>query len=168
MANTAANTATGVTVTGDATTASIEIKGGATGVAFAHTLAGATGAALASIDGSAFIGNLTVAGNANSQVIKGGLGNDNISTGGRAAFADTVSADVLTGNAGADTFVFATADAALIGANLTTAAASTNDGYSEIVAITDLNLGGAVAGTAVDLINLATVGGANTAGTPWV
>ena len=163
--NTAANIATGVTLTGDAATNSVVIQGGATGVNFAHILAGATGAALTSIDGSSFAGNLTVAGNAFAQVIKGGSGNDNISTGGHAAFADGVSSDVLTGGAGNDTFAFATADTAYTVANLTMLAASTNDGYSELTTITDLNLGGAVAGTAVDLISFAAVGGANTAAT---
>lgn len=165
VANTVANTANGVTVNADASANTIVLTGGVAGQAFTHTLAGTTGAALTSIDGSAFVGNLTVAGNGSAQVIKGGSGNDNISTGGHAAFADTVSSDVLTGNGGADTFVFATADTAYTAANLTTLAASTNDGYSELTTITDLNLGGSVAGTGVDLIDFSAVGGANAAGT---
>jgi len=161
--DTAANTASSLTITGDAATAAVVIKGGATGVAFTQTILG-SGAALTSIDGSAFVGNLTVAGNTNSQVIKGGLGNDVIGTGGRAVYAAGTAADVLTGNAGADQFGFsavtgATTDAALSSANLTQidANAATN-GRVEIASITDLNLGGGTAGTRVDTINLSANG----------
>lgn len=169
-----ANTATagGAFLTADAALQSVEFKGGSLGVAFIAGAVTGSGAALTNIDGSAFIGDLTVAGNAFSQVIKGGSGNDTLSTGGRPAFAAGTVADVLTGGAGGDTFTFstagATADTILTGANLTTidapaAVAATNRG--EIVTITDLNLGGANAGTAVDKVTFTGAGAIDAAGT---
>jgi hypothetical protein len=159
-----ANTATagGAFLTADAALSTVEFKGGSLGVAFnAGQIGGVnTGAALTNIDASSFIGDLTVAGNAFSQVIKGGSGNDTLSTGGRPAFKAGAVADALTGGSGGDTFVFLssndpTADTILTDANLTTIdkpanVAATNRG--EIATITDLNLGGANAGTAVDRI----------------
>jgi hypothetical protein len=147
-------------LTADAALNTVEFKGGSLGKAFDAGAIAGTGAALTNIDASSFIGNLTVAGNASSQVIKGGSGNDVLSTGGRPAFAAGAVADALTGGSGGDTFVFlssndTTADTILTGANLTTIdqpanVAATNRG--EIATITDLNLGGANAGTAVDKI----------------
>jgi len=158
------STGTGAITAAAATT--VTLKGGFAGEAFALSAGGAFGGQpLTSIDASTFTGNLTVSGNAFSQVIKAGSGNDVILTGGRAAFADATASDVLTGGAGQDQFQFATSDAALTGANLTTAAASIADGVSEITAISDLNLGGSTAGSFVDRIDLSVVGGANTAGT---
>jgi len=161
-----ANTATADTVPGDpnfltadAALGTVEFKGGSLGVPFnAGPIAG-TGAALTNIDASSFIGNLTVAGNANSQIIKGGSGNDTLSTGGRPAFALGTVADALTGGSGSDTFTFSTVvgtgDTILTNGDLTqidapAAVAATNRG--EIATITDLNLGGANAGSAVDRI----------------
>lgn len=166
-ADTAGQTSTGTGALTAAAATTVNITGGAVGEAFALSGGAAFGTAgtLTKIDASSFAGNLAVSGNLGSQVVVGGSGDDTIGTGGRAAFADTVAADVLTGGSGRDTFVFATSDAALTGANLTTAAASAADGVRELTAITDLNLGGNTAASAVDLINLATVGGANVAGT---
>lgn len=161
-----ANTATAGAqpfVNADAAIGTVEFKGGSLGVAFNAGAIGGSGVGLTKIDGSAFVGNLTTAGNAFAQVILGGSGNDVLSTGGRAAFAAGTVADTLTGGAGGDNFRFitsndATADSILIGANLTTIdlpanVAATNRG--EIATVTDLNLGGANAGTRVDTISFA-------------
>lgn len=160
--NTAANTATGLGgITADGSLSSITLKGGATSKAFSLGTLTSTTAALTNIDGSAFLGDLTIAGTAVSQIIKGGAGNDVLSTGGRTAYTAGVSADVLTGGAGKDTFTFdtssaSTADTKLTGTNLTAidGNASTN-GRMEIARITDLNLGGDSAGTKVDTIKFA-------------
>jgi hypothetical protein len=155
-----ANTATagGAYVNADAAIGTVEFKGGSLGVAFNAGAIGGSGVGLTKIDGSAFIGDLTTSGNAFSQVILGGSGNDVLSTGGRAAFvAPGTVADTLTGGLGNDTFSFAAAtDGVLTAANITAldaaaAVAATNRG--EIVTITDLNLGGANAGTRVDTID---------------
>lgn len=154
-----ANTATagGAYVNADAAIGTVEFKGGSLGVAFNAGAIGGSGVGLTKIDGSAFIGDLTTSGNAFSQVILGGSGNDILATGGRAGFALGTVADTLTGNGGSDTFSFADqTDGALTGANVTNidganAVAATNRG--EIVTITDLNLGGANAGTRVDTID---------------
>lgn len=158
VADAAGNTATagGAFLVADASLNSVVFKGGSVGVAFNAGAVTGSGIALTNMDGSAFIGNLTATGNAFSQVVKGGSGDDTLGTGGRAAaFADTLASDVLTGGAGADTFVFVDGDTAITGANLTTAAASTGDGLAEITTITDLNFGGSSAATGVDKINLA-------------
>jgi len=156
VADAAGNTATagGAFLTADASLNSVVFKGGSVGVAFNAGAVAGSGIALTNMDGSAFIGNLTATGNAFSQVLKGGSGDDTLGTGGRAAFADTLASDVLTGGAGADTFVFVNGDTAITGANLTTAAASTGDGLAEITTITDLNFGGSSAATGVDKIDL--------------
>jgi len=156
VADAAGNTATagGAFLTADASLNSVVFKGGSVGVAFNAGPVAGSGIALTNMDGSAFIGNLTATGNAFSQVLKGGSGDDTLGTGGRAAFADTLASDVLTGGAGADTFVFVNGDTAITGANLTTAAASTGDGLAEITTITDLNFGGSSAATGVDKIDL--------------
>lgn len=156
VADAGGNTATagGAFLTADTAVGSVVFTGGSVGVAFNSGAVGGSGVALTNIDGSAFIGNLTVTGNAFSQVIKGGSGDDVLGSGGRAAFADALASDVLTGGAGADTFGFVDGDTVITGANLTTAAASTADGLSEITSIADLNLGGASAATAVDKIDL--------------
>ena len=154
-----ANTATagGAYVNADAAIGTVEFKGGSLGVAFNAGAIGGSGVGLTKIDGSAFIGDLTTSGNAFSQVILGGSGNDVLATGGRAAFALGTVADTLTGGLGNDTFSFAAAtDGVLTAANITAldaaaAVAATNRG--EIVTITDLNLGGANAGTRVDTID---------------
>ena len=148
-------------LTGDAALGSVEFKGGSLGVAFNAGAIGGSGVNLTKIDGSAFIGDLTVSGNVFSQVILGGSGNDVLVSGGRPAFAAGTVADTLTGNGAQDTFRFdssnaVTADTILTGGNLTTIdlpanVAATNRG--EIVTITDLNLGGANAGTRVDQIS---------------
>lgn len=161
-----ANTATAGAqpfVNADAAIGTVEFKGGSLGVAFNAGAIGGSGVGLTKIDGSAFVGNLTTAGNAFAQVILGGSGNDVLSTGGRAAFAAGTVADTLTGGAGGDNFRFitsndVTADSILTNANLTTIdlpanVAATNRG--EIATITDLNLGGANAGTRVDTISFA-------------
>lgn len=147
-------TAGGAFINADAALGTVNFTGGSVGTIFWAGGMGGSGINLTKIDGSAFIGNLWTAGNAFSQVIKGGSGDDFLSTGGRQAFADTVAADSLSGGAGSDTFVFANSDAALTSANVTTAAASTADGISELTAITDLNLGGNTVATAVDRINV--------------
>jgi len=147
-------TADGGFLTADADLGTVEFKGGSLGVPFNAGAIAGTGAALTNIDASSFIGDLTVAGNADSQIIKGGSGNDTLSTGGRAAFSDAVASDALIGGGGADTFVFVNSDTSIEGADLTTAAASTADGLSEITTIADLNLGGSSAGTGVDKIDL--------------
>lgn len=166
----AANTATaaGAFLTADAALGTVEFKGGSAGIAFNAGPAAGTGVALTNIDGSTFVGNLTVAGNAFSQVIKAGLGNDTLFTGGRAAFALGTVADAMSGGAGLDKFSFngtgaAGSDALLTGANLSAvdaaaAVAATNRG--EITTITDLNLGGSTAGLQVDTVRLNTIGGA--------
>lgn len=164
-----ANTATAGAqpfVNADAAIGTVEFKGGSLGVAFNAGAIGGSGVGLTKIDGSAFIGNLTTSGNAFSQLILGGSGNDVLSTGGCAAFALGTVADTLTGGLGGDTFDFVAAtDGVLTAANITAvdapaAVAATNRG--EIVTITDLNLGGANAGTRVDTINF--TGGAGTLG----
>ena len=164
-----ANTATAGAqpfVNADAAIGTVEFKGGSLGVAFNAGAIGGSGVGLTKIDGSAFIGNLTTSGNAFSQLILGGSGNDVLSTGGRAAFALGTVADTLTGGLGGDTFDFVAAtDGVLTAANITAvdapaAVAATNRG--EIVTTTDLNLGGANAGTRVDTINF--TGGAGTLG----
>lgn len=165
-ADAAGQTSTGTGTITDAALTTLNIVGGAAGEAFAvNGGAGITATGLAKIDGSTFIGNLNISGNIGSQTISAGSGNDLIATGGRGAFADTVASDILTGGAGNDQFIFATSDAALIGADLTTAAASTGEGLSELTAIADLNLGGTAPTSTVDTINLSTVGGANLAAT---
>jgi hypothetical protein len=150
-------TADGSFLTADAAVGTVEFKGGSLGVAFAAGAITGSGVALTSIDGSAFVGNLVASGNAFSQVIKGGSGDDVLATGGRAAFALGTVADTLTGNGGSDTFSFADlTDGVLTGANLTAIdapAAVTATNRAEIVTITDLNLGGANAGTRVDTID---------------
>lgn len=163
-ANTA--TAAGAFLTADTAITTVEFKGGSIGTAFNAGAIAGSGVLLTNIDGSAFVGNLTASGNLFSQVIKGGSGNDVLSTGGRAAFALGTVADTQTGNTGSDTFSFAAAtgaltDASLTAANLTAvdaaaAVAATNRG--EISTITDLNLGGANTGTRVDIIDLGTPG----------
>lgn len=165
-ANTA--TAAGAFLTADAALTSVEFTGGSLGVAFNAGAVAGSGISLTNIDGSAFLGNLTVSGNAFSQVIKGGSGNDVLFTGGHAAFALGTVADTQTGGSGNDKFSFngtgvAGSDALLTGANLTAvdapaAVAATNRG--EITAISDLNLGGATAGLAVDTIRVNEAGGA--------
>lgn len=164
-----ANTATAGAqpfVNADAAIGTVEFKGGSLGVAFNAGAIGGSGVGLTKIDGSAFIGDLTTSGNAFSQLILGGSGNDVLSTGGRAAFALGTVADTLTGGLGGDTFDFVAAtDGVLTAANITAvdapaAVAATNRG--EIVTITDLNLGGANAGTRVDTINF--TGAAGTLG----
>ena len=165
-----ANTATAGAppfVTADAAIGTVEFKGGSLGVAFNAGAIGGSGVGLTKIDGSAFVGNLITAGNAFSQVILGGSGNDVLATGGRAAFvAPGTVADTLTGGLGNDTFSFAAAtDGGLTAADITAvdapaAVAATNRG--EIVTITDLNLGGANAGTSVDTIDF--TGAAGTLG----
>jgi len=150
-------TAAGAFLSADAALGTVEFKGGSLGTAFNAGPVAGSGVSLTSIDGSAFVGDLTVAGNAFSQVIKGGSGNDTLATGGRAAFALGTVADTLTGNGGGDTFSFADAtDGVLTGANVTlidAPAAVTATNRGEIVTITDLNLGGANAGTQVDTID---------------
>lgn len=160
--NTAANTATGLGgITADGSLSSITLKGGATSKAFSLGTLTSTTAALTNIDGSAFLGDLTIAGTAVSQIIKGGAGNDVLSTGGRTAYTAGVSADVLTGGAGKDTFTFdtssaGTADTKLAGTNLTAIDGNASaNGRMEIARITDLNLGGDSAGTKVDTIKFA-------------
>ena len=158
--NTAANTATGLGgITADGSLSSITLKGGAASTAFSLGTLTSTTAALTNIDGSAFLGDLTIAGTAVSQIIKGGAGNDALSTGGRTTYTAGVSADVLTGGAGKDTFTFetsaaaSTADTILTGANLTAIDGNASAyGRMEIARITDLNLGGDSAGTKVDTI----------------
>ncbi len=166
-ANTATAGGAGVAyVNADAAIGTVEFKGGSLGVTFNAGAIGGSGVGLTKIDGSAFIGDLTTSGNAFSQVILGGSGNDILATGGHAAFALGTVADTLTGGLGGDTFSFtATTDGVLTAANITAvdaaaAVAATNRG--EIVTITDLNLGGANAGTAVDKIDF--TGGAGTLG----
>lgn len=152
-------TAAGALLTADAALNSVEFKGGSAGTAAVNTFdAGAvagSGVALTNIDGSAFVGNLIVAGNAFSQVIKGGSGDDALFTGGRAAYALGTVADSLSGGGGNDQFSFGATDAVLTGANLTAIdlpASVTATNRGEIVSISDLNLGGATAGLAVDNI----------------
>lgn len=162
-----ANTATAGAqpfVNADAAIGTVEFKGGSLGVGFNAGAIGGSGVGLTNIDGSAFVGNLTVSGNAFSQVIKGGSGNDTIATGGRAAYTLGTVADTLTGNGGNDIFSFADqTDGALKGANVTAIdapAAVTATNRGEIVTITDLNLGGANAGTRVDTIDFSGGAGA--------
>lgn len=165
-ANTA--TAAGAFLTADAALTSVEFKGGSLGVAFNAGPVAVSGISLTNIDGSAFLGDLTVAGNAFSQVIKGGSGDDVLFTGGHAAFALGTVADTQTGGTGNDKFSFsgtgaAGSDALLTGANLTAVdapAAVTATNRGEITAISDLNLGGATAGLAVDTIRFNEAGGA--------
>lgn len=140
---------------------SLTIKGGATGEAFAVGAVTNTSGLLTSIDGSGFAGDLTVAGTAVGQVIKGGSGNDTLSTGGRSAA--TTNGDVLTGGAGNDTFTFATADSTAL-PNAAVGGAFTAAQKALFTSITDLNLGGATAATAVDHVNLAAVLDFSTAG----
>lgn len=165
VADASGNTATaaGAFLTTGAAVQSVVFTGGSAGIAFNSGAVAGSGVALTNIDGSAFIGNLTATGNLFSQVIKGGSGDDTLGTGGRAAFADGVASDALIGGNGQDTFVFATTDMNLTGANLTTAAASTADGLSELTAIGDLNFGGSNAATGVDKINLSAMPAAVTA-----
>ena len=162
----AANTASGITSTVDASAQSIILKGGAVGQAFVHTLAGTSGAALTLIDASEFVGGLTVTGNANAQVIRGGSGNDVIGTGGRGIA--TTNGDVLTGNAGNDTFTFAASDSTAALPNAAVTGAFTAAQVANFTQVTDLNLGGSTAATAVDLLDLRAVDAAFTGATTAV
>jgi len=155
-------------LTADAALGTVEYKGGSAGVAFAAGTVGGSGVALTKVDGSAFVGDLTASGNAFSQVILGGSGNDTLATGGQAAFTLGTVADTMTGNGGRDVFSFdALTDGSLTGANLTAVdapAAVTATNRGEITTITDLNLGGANAGTRVDTIDFTDLGGASSLG----
>lgn len=158
-------TATGTGTITAARVTSVTVKGGAAGEVFVVNDTGNFGVAaalgvagtLAKIDGSGFVGNLSVTGNAGAQLISGGTGNDVLGTGGRGA-ANT-NGDVLTGGAGNDIFVFAAADstAAIPNAALSTFTAAEKALFTQI---TDLNLGGNTVATQVDQINLAAINGA--------
>jgi len=119
---------------------SLTIKGGATGEAFAVGAVTNGSGLLTSIDGSGFAGNLTVAGTAVAQLIKGGSGNDVLSTGGRGIA--TTNGDVLTGGAGNDTFIFDPTDSTAAVPNATVGGAFTATQKALFTQITDLNLGG--------------------------
>lgn len=117
---------------------------------------GDDGAALTNIDGSAFLGALTITGAdldgataGSSQAIKGGAGGDTITFGGDATGGDAAGggAEVVTGNGGNDNFAFATS------------AAGSNDQSSTLTnvamdRITDLNFGGSNAASRVDQVSV--------------
>lgn len=159
-------TAAGAFLNADASVNSVVFTGGSAGIAFVSGAVAGSGVSLTNIDGSAFIGNLTATGNLFSQVIRGGSGDDTLSTGGRAAFTLGTVSDSLAGGAGKDGFVFAAntgalTDASLTGANVTALdapAAVAASARNEITTITDLNLGGANTATRVDTIDFGTPG----------
>ncbi|RUQ32192.1 MAG: hypothetical protein EKK68_06155 [Candidatus Competibacteraceae bacterium] len=135
---------------------SVTITGGSAGQAATFTgVMGTpvTGAAL--IDGSSFVGNLTVHGGTGSNVVKGGSGADTIDGAGRGAAG--TNSDVLTGGSGADTFQMLAdasgnshANAGILPAAITIPTAAQ---LAQILTITDLNLGGGTAGGRVDVLD---------------
>ncbi|TXM67546.1 DUF4214 domain-containing protein [Methylobacterium sp. WL12] len=154
LADDAGQTALGTGAITDAAATNVNITGGATNEAFTVSGGNAFGAAgtLTKIDGSSFLGNLTVSGNAGAQQILGGLGDDTLSTGGRGDA--TTQGDILTGNAGNDVFKFVAADITAVAPNAAVAGTFTGTQNALFTSITDLNLGAATAGTNVDRVDL--------------
>lgn len=157
LADTFGQTASGTGALTVAAAQTVTITGGAAGEAFALSGGNAFGTAetLTRIDASGFAGNLVVSGNDGAQAILGGTGNDLILTGGRGDA--TTNGDVLTGGTGNDTFVFAAGDSTAALPNADVTGAFTPAQSALFTSITDLDLGGATAGTNADLIDLSAV-----------
>ena len=105
------------------------------------------------VDASASTGDITLTAGVAEFKAAGGAGKD-IFTSAGASFSDGVAGTSFAGGADADTFKYIDADASLTGANLTTAAASTNGGVNEILTITDMDFGSDSASGTVDKIDL--------------
>ena len=117
------------------------------------TITNALDAAVKNVDGSASTGDLSIVAGVAEFNAKGGSGDDTFTSAG-ATFVDGTAGTSFTGNGGENTFNYVDADASITGANITTAAASTNGGISELLTITDIDFGSGSASGAVDKIDL--------------
>ena len=124
------------------------------------TIANALDNLVKNVDGSASSGELNITAGVAEFNGKGGSGDDTFTSAG-ATFVDGTAGTSFTGGAGEDTFKYVTADATITGANITTAAASTNGGINEILTITDFNAGSGGASGTVDKIDLSGIAGFN-------
>ncbi|MFT0533291.1 beta strand repeat-containing protein [Castellaniella hirudinis] len=129
------------------------VSGGKAGTGTALTVESTGSASLgsATVDGSAFVGNLTV----NIGTALAGVKAINVTTGsGDDVLNATTAVDTLTGNAGADTFTFAVADNALM-------ALSSTGKIEGVDTITDFST--STASTDVFTFTGVTAGGASSA-----
>ena len=180
-ADDAGQTASGTGNITATTVQTVNVKGGASGEAFA--LGAVSNPGLIKIDGSTFTGNLTATltnADDRDQLLLGGSGNDVLSTGGAANAGNDGGRDVLTGNGGNDTFNFVSSagagndmfyDGAAAVPNFgnATAVGDTGNGngtngedidvLAVIDGIADLNFGGAAVGSRVDVVQVDTTAG---------